>query len=271
MSKANRVVRDSNPTRVGEHDVASMTFRVFGCHVLRVEDWKLRRPERSYWRLYWNPRGAASVTADGREHELSADRVVLIAPHTFYEGTLHQTRVEHFFVHFQLGEPYDSAGPRVTSVGVDEQIRTRLRAAWRLANRIPDCHDLLILGDLVMTVMARLGGDIWPRRRADARIEAALAAALEDLSAPMSNDRLARIAHMSTNAFIRRFREVMGLAPQAYLTARRMDHARHLLAQTDATIESIAQACGFSGRSHLSTTFSKRMGMGPAAYRRSVS
>jgi transcriptional regulator GlxA family with amidase domain len=104
--------------------------------------------------------------------------------------------------------------------------------------------------------------------RPDERIAGAARAMEADLSRPWRNPELARAAHMATNAFIRKFREVMGTTPQAFLMTRRLDRVRIMLEHTDLSVEAIADESGFSSRSHLATVFAKRFNTPPGAYRR---
>jgi transcriptional regulator GlxA family with amidase domain len=104
----------------------------------------------------------------------------------------------------------------------------------------------------------------------DERIEEVVREIEADLARRWQNPDLARIAHMATNAFIRRFGQVMRTSPLRYVASRRLDQARILLEHTDGTIEAIADECGFCSRSHLSTTFQKQFGVGPAKYRRAT-
>ena len=83
-----------------------------------------------------------------------------------------------------------------------------------------------------------------------------------------TNERLAQTACMSKNAFIRLFSQTMGIPPQAYLQRLRLDKAARLLTQSDESVETIAEECGFCDRNYLSKLFRRRFGVGPARYRR---
>ena len=80
---------------------------------------------------------------------------------------------------------------------------------------------------------------------------------------------LARLAHMSTRTFARRFVAETGVTPMQWLTAQRVLHARLLLETTDASIDDVAAACGFGSATLLRHHFSREVGVAPTAYRRS--
>ena len=68
--------------------------------------------------------------------------------------------------------------------------------------------------------------------------------------------------------FARAFRRSFGKPPYAFVTARRLERARRLLAGTDLPIKAVAADCGFADQSHLTRMFSSAYGETPAAFRR---
>jgi transcriptional regulator GlxA family with amidase domain len=87
-------------------------------------------------------------------------------------------------------------------------------------------------------------------------------------SRPFSNEALARLVGMSTNAFIRLFTREAGMPPQKWHRERRIDNAAFMLSHTHKTIEEIAEAVGFRDRAHFSRVFARLLKCGPAAYRK---
>lgn len=68
--------------------------------------------------------------------------------------------------------------------------------------------------------------------------------------------------------FTRRFRKAHGGTPIEYLTRLRLDNARQLLIETDATLDEIAESCGWSSGYYLSDVFKNAFGMAPGQFRR---
>ncbi len=68
--------------------------------------------------------------------------------------------------------------------------------------------------------------------------------------------------------FARQFRGSFGRPPYAFVTARRLERAKSLLARTDAPIKAIAADCGFADQAHLTRMFRVTTGKTPAVFRR---
>ena len=51
-----------------------------------------------------------------------------------------------------------------------------------------------------------------------------------------------------------------------YIRKRRIEHASHMLANTDTPLSEIALTCGFSDQSHFSGAFRKMTGTTPKRY-----
>lgn len=80
-------------------------------------------------------------------------------------------------------------------------------------------------------------------------------------------DTLANVSMLSRHHFIRAFKREVGLTPHAYVTDRRVRHARVLLSAGIAPADAAAQ-CGFCDQSHLNRAFKARVGTTPGAFAR---
>jgi AraC family transcriptional regulator of arabinose operon len=88
---------------------------------------------------------------------------------------------------------------------------------------------------------------------------------------PADRASLARLVGLSPSRFAAVFRQATGQAPLAYLAERRLERAREFLAGSDAPVGAIAAAVGFDDPLHFSRRFRRRFGIGPAAWRRTIS
>jgi transcriptional regulator GlxA family with amidase domain len=98
-------------------------------------------------------------------------------------------------------------------------------------------------------------------------VSGALAWALGRLDQELPVERLARRAQMSRRNFDRRFRELTGTTPAAWLTHQRVLRAQQLLESTQLPVEQVARQCGFSTGAALRPHFRRLVGTVPAAYR----
>lgn len=83
----------------------------------------------------------------------------------------------------------------------------------------------------------------------------------------ISMDQLAKLAHLSTSQFTRRFRRLFQMTPARYLSHVRINASCSLLTRTDLDLTSIALRCGFHDASHFVKQFKRQMRMTPGAYR----
>jgi PAS domain S-box-containing protein len=84
----------------------------------------------------------------------------------------------------------------------------------------------------------------------------------------VGTEELAAMAGLSVSHFERRFRLAFGSSPRQYLIRVRIEHAATLLRETDQSITTIAQACGFYDHAHFSRSFHRVMSMAPSTYRK---
>ena len=84
---------------------------------------------------------------------------------------------------------------------------------------------------------------------------------------PLTVERLAKLAGLSTYHFIRAFRADAGQTPHQYLRARRIARASELLVTTPMPVTEICDAIGFQSLGSFSSLFRRLTGETPAAYR----
>ena len=88
-----------------------------------------------------------------------------------------------------------------------------------------------------------------------------------NLDQNISLEALAEIAGLSTHHFARAFKQSVGLPPHCYVLQRRIEHAQHMLRNTDLPLSEIALSAGFSDQSHLARHFRRMTGMSPGLVR----
>jgi transcriptional regulator GlxA family with amidase domain len=101
------------------------------------------------------------------------------------------------------------------------------------------------------------------------RIQTALAYARQNLRARLSNEQLARVAHLSPRQFTRSFRAETGQSPARAVESLRIEAARVMLEDAHS-IEDIAEATGFGDRERMRRAFVRNLGHPPQAIRRGL-
>jgi len=103
------------------------------------------------------------------------------------------------------------------------------------------------------------------------RAEQLIAEAMDshNSASPTLSD-LAATARVSTNHFIRSFRQMRGTTPHQLVMARRCQRAMELLRQPDVTIADVSDAAGYSSPAYFVASFRQQLGVTPGAYQRAV-
>jgi AraC family transcriptional regulator len=103
----------------------------------------------------------------------------------------------------------------------------------------------------------------WQQRLVTAYIEDHLAERI-----PLAT--LAQLVRLSPHHFCRAFKQSFDMPPHRYHTARRMEHAKALLARPAVSVTDIGLTMGFSSTSSFTATFRKTTGVTPTDYHRNL-
>lgn len=104
----------------------------------------------------------------------------------------------------------------------------------------------------------------------DASVHTAVAFIRAHHGEPIGVDDVAEAADCSRRTLERRFRSELDRSIHDELARQRLGHARRLLAETDADIESIARRTGFSDARRLAIVFRQHHDCSPSQFRRSL-
>ena len=88
-----------------------------------------------------------------------------------------------------------------------------------------------------------------------------------DPAQPWTVAKLAAETGVSRAALARRFTELVGEPPMAYLAGWRLALAADLLREPDATVGSVARQVGYGSPFALSAAFKREHGVSPQQYR----
>jgi transcriptional regulator GlxA family with amidase domain len=107
-----------------------------------------------------------------------------------------------------------------------------------------------------------------PAESDDDRLNSVLDWARTNLDQRISIAELAARAFTSRRTFVRRFRDVTGTTPYAWLIEQRLNLAEELLETTSAPVDEVARRSGFGSAAILREQFVRRRGVPPTSYRR---
>lgn len=108
----------------------------------------------------------------------------------------------------------------------------------------------------------------WAAALTDPAIATALRHIHERPEHPWTVEELGARAGVSRATFAKRFTTVVGQPPLAYLTWWRMTTAARLLRGTDASLQTVAERCGYGSEYAFAKAFKREYGVPPGRYRR---
>lgn len=96
----------------------------------------------------------------------------------------------------------------------------------------------------------------------------AIATMRGNLAEPVTIDDMARAALFSKFHFSRIFQRITGVSPGRFLSAIRLEEAKHLLLSTSLNVADISMRVGYNSVGTFSSRFSRSVGVSPTVYRR---
>jgi AraC family transcriptional regulator len=111
---------------------------------------------------------------------------------------------------------------------------------------------------------------LTPHRLDDGRLRRVLAYVEEHLAEDITVADLANVACLSIFHFTRAFAGAMGVPPHRYVSRRRLESAKAMLATGRASLSEIALESRFSSQSSFTRAFRRATGMTPAEYRQTL-
>lgn len=132
--------------------------------------------------------------------------------------------------------------------------------------------DRLLDVALVQILRAELAAHVesapgWFRAMEDPTVGAAVRAFHADPARAWTVAALAAEAGLSRATFARRFTDLLGIAPLAYVTEWRMALAREQLRDTDLGLAAIARDLGYASEFSFAATFKRHLGVAPGRWR----
>jgi AraC-like DNA-binding protein len=165
---------------------------------------------------------------------------------------------------FRLDDEHVLSGQRIVN-RIEQVGHPDGRTVWNVTNKIP-----ILDAEGAIIGTAGITRPLDGPREADGRSSEfgpILTYMRDHYDEPITNQDLARLAHMSVRAFERKFRAIFHLTPQKYLRKLQMRMASRALVYTEQPLADVALRCGFSDQSHFTREFRRHFGRTPREYR----
>jgi AraC-like DNA-binding protein len=165
---------------------------------------------------------------------------------------------------FQLDDEHVLGGKRIVN-RIEMVGQPDGQTVWNVTNKIPlKGADGSIIGTAGITRRLNTPG---PDTGAGTEFGPVLAHMRDHFHTSITNQQLARLAHMSVRAFERKFRGSFHLSPQKYLRKLRLRMASRALIYSGQALADLAVSCGFADQSHFTREFRRHFGRTPREYR----
>ena len=246
------------PLALQPGDIAVMAR---GCHHVLSTQPTLRAGQPVTLAEPWTPQPAGEPEAG------TGGSAVISGAYQFWNPPLHPffREMPDWFV--LRADSLPRLGPLALTVSLlDEEVNRRRLGTDTIVHGLLDVIFTYVLRELVERHRGAEAG--WSQAVADPPVRQAVAAMHEDCAHPWTLEELAGHAGLSRTVLAERFREAMGDTPLAYLRTVRMQKAMRLLAETDRTLEQVAQQVGYQDAFSFSKVFKRSVGMAPREFRR---
>ena len=270
------------------------------CRYWWMKNWEHKKLSFPFWRIYNNTQKGGFMEYNRQVYEMDPDILYLIAPNTGYSSRLHGNpipdegyqlnggrisettkeereqlirngAIEHLFIHFTLGYPYDNVSPGIYTFRMNKHLEDRIKLLREYLTRHVAKFNFTIfltLQSLICELLFNMGEEKWKYPMRDVRIARIISYIENNMNEPFSNESLASLANMATNSFSRLFKEDTGVTLQTFIKKKRIHTACLSLLHSEDSIDEIAEKTGFANRYHFTRVFSKVVGNTPARYRK---
>jgi AraC-like DNA-binding protein len=177
---------------------------------------------------------------------------------------------DQYFVHFNLGFPYDKMKAGIYEIEINEFWLQQLNSIKIDLLESPNAihaYTTIAINSFIMFSLHETPIRNWNFPVVDKRILKVISFIDKNIDKELTNEQLSKVANLATNSFARLFKTSMKSAVKNYIINRRIDHAIMILHHSSLDIEEIALACGFCDRHHFSKVFKQQTGIPPAKYR----
>ncbi|WP_165972046.1 AraC family transcriptional regulator [Paenibacillus piri] len=224
------------------------------------------------WVLMASETGTFHYRIDDRSGVVHVGELVLCPPGlTFYRQTL--SPLAFHFVEFSIaisdGQSDLNPNDYMPCGKVTFQNISRIISTFECMRSAPVHYMEHLLDDILFQYLkesAALESDKIPQ---DEEVQKAVEHIRKHAYEDLSMQHVASLIGLSPSQLTRKFKAELGVSPNVYLTQIRLQKAKTLLTETYASLQQIAEQCGYDNAFYFSRVFSKFVNMSPSQYRKS--
>lgn len=271
----------SNPDIVHLMTYAQRAFSqsgtaIFNLHEVGYQNWTSRSPlrwnlksvRRPFWYFYFNFKKGSSIVSRGKRYSVGPQSLLLIPENVEFD-CLGAPDFSHLWMCFYLNYPHLASIRTPVSINLTLALKDMLGVIRKQLVRGAQKVELFHASQ---SALHSTFAEVFKKHKLPLASNPKLISVLDfirnRMSNPPGNAELADYAHWSEGAFIRWFKQHLGLPPAQYSLKMRLQHASSLLAFGDESIDEIAFMCGFANRNHFSRVFSLQFKQGPSSFRK---
>ncbi len=273
-----------------------LKLKLLCCRYWLLNMWDCHDMIFPFWRLYWNKNSGGQLIHQEHVFEMDSNHIYIIPPftsfssrftknHIYNEGihvsgkhlTSHLKESDyeekyliHFFIHFNLGVPFDNVYPGILKIELTDYLRDRLEyltERLKIENKDFKLTFNLKLQAFIKEALTNIGPELWKAINIDERVLKVIRYVEVHINEKLSNTEMSSLINMAPNSFARLFKEEMNITLHNFIQNRKIAKACELFEHSNKTIEIVAYGLGFSDRYHFSRVFKSVTGLTPAVYK----
>lgn len=204
--------------------------------------------------------------------QLHAGDVAFIARDCCYRRRIQSENYRTVYVYFHFDEETENLPPYQIFRGVEgiDMNFMRLYKKWAAHGLTYMSESMSLLYQIYAQLISVSRPNYLPQAKQEL-FDEVLHTISENYTDPaLSVAELAEKAQMSEVHFRRLFRKIYRVAPQEYITALRVNHAKEQIRFSSGSMEEIARDCGFPDPGYFSRIFKQKTGFTPSEYRKQI-